>query len=122
MKITANVRKRTTSRCGKSAGSASAAASDTEPRMPDHAAIMRGRQPWRRSRCCGRRSSARTRYGVVFTHAIRVRITARLTAAAWPSSVHGDSPESPSRISGSCSPISTNSSALSRKTSVSQTA
>ena len=32
------------------------------------------------------------------------------------------SPASPSRMSGSCNPISTNSSALSRNTSVSQTA
>ena len=55
-------------------------------------------------------------------HTSRVRITAALTATAHSSSSPAGRALSPSRIDGSCSPISTNSSALSRKTSVSQTA
>ena len=101
--------------------SASAAASDTEPRMPDHATIIRVRQPARRA-CSGRRSSARMTNGVVCSQAMRVRITARLTATDWPMSVRADCPARPSRMSGSCRPMSTNSSALSRNTSVSHTA
>ena len=42
-KITAKVMKTLPSRSGKPSGSASAAASDTAPRMPDQATIVRSR-------------------------------------------------------------------------------
>jgi hypothetical protein len=122
VRITANVISRTTSRWGNSGASASAAASDTDPRIPDQPTIRRVRQPARRSRCCGRRSSARMTKTEVFSQAIRVSVTVTLIATACPISASADWPARPSRIKGSCRPMSTNSSALSRNTSVSQTA
>ena len=89
--------------------------------MPDQPTTIRMRQSPRRSRCCGRRSSARITNVEALIHAIRVSVTVTLIAIAWPISVSAE-PSSPSRISGSCSPISTNRSALSRNTSVSHTA
>ena len=52
----------------------------------------------------------------------RVAITTRLIATHHHSSSPAGCPDSPSMISGSCSPMSTNSSALSRKVTISQTA
>ena len=65
--MTPAVTKMITSRPGNGApdttvsGTASAAASDTAPRNPAIALTTRARAPTRRSRCCGRRSSARIR-------------------------------------------------------------
>ena len=66
-KITPKVRKISRSRSGKGAppcvvsGSASAAASETAPRIPAHATTKRRAGPTRRSRWLGRRSMARIR-------------------------------------------------------------
>ena len=49
-------------------------------------------------------------------------MTVAATIAPYPISVDADSPESLSRMTGSCSPISTKSSAFRRKTTISQTA
>ena len=60
--------------------------------------------------------------GVTIAHTMRVPITTPETAAAVPSRNAGDSPESPSRIAGSCRPIRTNRIALSRKVRSDQSA
>ncbi len=72
--------------------------------MPDHPEIIRSRQPARRARCEGRRSTARMMNTVVFDQISRETITAALIAAAWPISVAADRPASPSRIFGQLQP------------------
>ena len=80
-KITANVRKMSRSRCWKSNGSASAAASETAPRMPAQPTIVRPCQLPRRARCDSRRSIARITNTSVWLHTSRVTTTAALTAS-----------------------------------------
>jgi len=120
-KITAKVTNSSSSRAGKSAGRASAAASETEPRMPAQPRIVRWRQPARRARWLSRRSSARIAQALTCTQASRQPITTSETTTAVTSSAPSGSPERPSTIRGSCRPISTNSSALSRKIRISHT-
>jgi hypothetical protein len=62
-------------------GIASAAASDTAPRIPTHEPRKRGRQPARRASCDGRRSRVRMRTVVAKIHAKRAAITTPLMAA-----------------------------------------
>ena len=122
VKITAKVSSRIRLRCGKSGTRASAAASETDPRMPHQLMIIRLCQVERRSRCDSRRSSARMTKTAVWLQISRVTMTTRLTATHHHSSSPAGWPDSPSRMSGSCSPISTNSSALSRNVRISHTA
>jgi hypothetical protein len=63
-------------------GSASAAASDTDPRIPAHAIASRGRHPTRRPRWLERRSSALITYGTVNSHTNRTAIAVALIATA----------------------------------------
>ena len=62
-------------------GTASAAASETAPRKPATPLTTRPRGPTRRSRCCGRRSSARITYGMVNSQAKRTPMTTAETTA-----------------------------------------
>ena len=86
--ITQNVMKRIRSRAGKGSpasvliGIASAAASDTAPRMPTQEPRKRVRQSARRARCDGRRSRVRMTTVVPKTHAMRTAITTPQMAAA----------------------------------------
>ena len=84
--------------------------------------IIRLCQVERRSRCDSRRSSARITKTADWLQISRVTMTTRLTTTHHHSSSPTGWPESPSTMSGSCSPISTKSSALSRKVRISQTA
>ena len=65
----------------------SAAASDTAPRIPIQPSRNRLRAGIRRSRWLGRRSSARTRYGIVKNQTIRVITVTPAIASPQPSSV-----------------------------------
>jgi hypothetical protein len=133
-RITAKVTKRIRSRPGSGSpasvvsGSASAAARETAPRIPDQAATTRSRQLARRSRCCGRRSRARMIPVTPKLQASRVTITSAVTRAVTraPSAIASPAliPEdfSPSTITGSCRPIRMKRVALRRKTRISQTA
>lgn len=85
--ITAKVRKMSRSRSGNGVpasvlkGRASAAASETEPRMPAHPFTVRTRQLARRSRWLTRRSRLRMIEVATCSHTSRVRTTAAHTAA-----------------------------------------
>ena len=63
-------------------GSASAAASETAPRIPAQPPTTRVRQPTRRATCEGRRSIALMRKVTMKFHRKRTAITAAQTAAA----------------------------------------
>ena len=63
-------------------GSASAAASETAPRIPAQLPTTRKRQLARRARCDSRRSSVRTRKVTMKFHRKRAAITVAQTAAA----------------------------------------
>ena len=63
-------------------GSASAAASETAPRIPAQLPTTRKRQLARRARCEGRRSSVRTRKVTMKFQRKRAAITVAQTAAA----------------------------------------
>ena len=113
--MTPVVTKTIISRSGKAprrrgcSGTASAAASDTAPRNPATALTVRCRAPTRRSRCAGRRSIARMRYGVVYTQANRTPITAPLTAATRDQPAgQAETLVSPRTADCDCSPTSTN--------------
>ena len=67
-------------------GIASAAASDTDPRIPAQPMTIRSCQRERRARWDSRRSSARMANGVVSTQSSRTPITAAATRALQPSS------------------------------------
>ena len=119
-KITANVRKMIRSRCGKSAASASAAASETAPRMPaqpiDRSARCQVAAARAHATRAGRaRGSTNT---IVCCQTSRVSTTAALTAARVAEQRRRSRRRSSaSRIAGSCRPISTNRNALSRNCS-----
>ena len=80
--ITANVRKTMSSRSGKSIGSASAATSETAPRMPTHE-ITAGHCHGGYGSCSRtERNAQRGRYVKIGTHTMRVTITVAQTRAA----------------------------------------
>ena len=70
------------SRSGTATGSARAAASEITPRIPAHAMIVTLRHGGEGSRSLIERNAKRGRYVAGKTHAMRTKITAKLTIAA----------------------------------------
>jgi hypothetical protein len=104
---------------GGETGSASAAASVTEPRIPAHDRTATPLHPGIRS-VRPRRRSHDTPYVVAKIQAMRTTMTVTATARPMATYSPSDRPVEPT-TSGSCSPISTKTNELMRKTTISHT-
>ena len=126
-RITQNVRNTIRFRCASGCppcvvnGKASAAASETAPRIPDHDTTSEWESGGVGSRSRMRRDTHRGRYELTGIHKMRVMTTVPVTSSASTTSVPFDVPGSAATMCGNWRPTSANSSALMTNVRISHT-